>query len=36
MGAYVRPKQRKKEENERLRGERDRLSLLNLDLKDGK
>ena len=34
--AYIKPQQRKKEESERLRGERDRSSLLILDLKDGK
>ena len=30
------PQQRKKEESERLRGERDQIKFLNLDLKDGK
>ena len=35
--AYTKPQQRKKEESERLRGEREiRSSLLILDLKDGK
>ena len=34
--AYTKPQQRKKEESERLRGERIRSSLLILDLKDGK
>ena len=36
--AYTKPQQRKKEESERLRGERDQIrqSLLILDLKDGK
>ena len=35
--AYTKPQQRKKEESERLRGEREiRSSLLVLDLKDGK
>ena len=35
--AYTNPQQRKKEESERLRGEREiRSSLLVLDLKDGK
>ena len=38
MVAYTKPQQRKKEERERLRGERDpiRSSLLIFDLKDGK
>ena len=37
MVAYTKPQQRKKEESERLRGERwIRSSLLILDLKDGK
>ena len=37
MVAYTKPQQRKKEESERLRGEREIiLSLLILDLKDGK
>ena len=37
MVAYKMPQQRKKEESERLRGEREiRSSLLILDLKDGK
>ena len=35
--AYAKPQQRKKEESERLRGEREiRPSLLILDLKDGR
>ena len=37
--AYTKPQQKKKEESERLRGEREReirSSLLVLDLKDGK
>ena len=37
MATYKKPQQRKKEENERLRGEREtRSSLLILDLKDGR
>ena len=37
MVAYTKPQQWKKEESERLRGERElRSSLLILDLKDGK
>ena len=37
MVAFTKPQQRKKEESARLRGEREiRLSLLILDLKDGK
>ena len=37
MVTYTKPQQRKKEESERLRGEREiRSSLLLLDLKDGK
>ena len=36
MVADTKPQQRKKEESERLRGERDRPSLLIVDLKDGK
>ena len=36
MVAYTKPQHRKKEESEKLRGERDRSSLLILDLKDGK
>ena len=37
MPTYARPQQWKKEESERLRGEREiRSSLLILDLKDGK
>ena len=39
MVAYTKPQQRKKEESERIRGERDiyiRSSLLILDLKDDK
>ena len=37
MVAYTKPHQRKKEESERLRGEREiRSSLLILDLNDGK
>ena len=37
MVTYKKPKQRKKEEIERLRGEREiRSSLLILDLKDGR
>ena len=36
MVAYTKPQQRKREESERLRGEREiRSSLLILDLKDG-
>ena len=38
MVAYTKPQQRKREESERLRGERDQIRsrLLILDLKDGK
>ena len=37
MVAYTKPQQRKKEESERLRGEREiRSSLFILDLKDGR
>ena len=36
MVAYTMPQKRKKEESERLRGERDQMKLLILDLKDGK
>ena len=37
MVAYAKPRQRKKEESEKLRGEREiRSSLLILDLKDGR
>ena len=36
MMAYTMPQQRKKEESKRLRGERDQINLLILDLKDGK
>ena len=37
MVAYTRPRRRKKEESEKLRGEREiRSTLLILDLKDGK
>ena len=37
MVAYTKPQQRKKEESERLKGEREiRSYLLILDLKDGK
>ena len=37
MVAYTKPQQKKKEESEKLRGEREiRSSLLILDLKDGK
>ena len=37
MVVYTKPQQRKKEESERLRGEREiKSSLLILDLKDGK
>ena len=37
MMAYTKPQQRKKEESERLRGEKEiRSSLSILDLKDGK
>ena len=37
MVAYIKPQQKKKDESERLRGEREiRSSLLMLDLKDGK
>ena len=36
MMAYTKPQQGKKEESERLRGERDQIKLLILDLKDGK
>ena len=37
MVAYTKPRQRKKEESERLRREREmRSSLMILDLKDGK
>ena len=36
MVAYAKPQQRENEERERLRGERDKISLLISDLKDGK
>ena len=37
MVAYTKPQQKKKEESEKLRGEREiRSSILILDLKDGK
>ena len=36
MMAYTKPQQGKKEESKRLRGERDQIKLLILDLKDGK
>ena len=37
MAAYRKPQRRKREESERLRGEREiKLNLLILDLKDGK
>ena len=36
MAVYTMPQQRKKEENERLRGERDQINLLILGVKDGK
>ena len=36
MVAYSKPQQRKKEESKKLRGGRDQISLLILDLKDGK
>ena len=34
--AYTKPQQRKKEESERLRGERGQIKLIDLSLKDGK
>ena len=36
MVAYTKPQQWKEGESERLRGEKDKISLLILDLKDGK
>ena len=34
--AYTKPQQRKKEESEQLRGERDQIKFIALDLKNGK
>ena len=36
MVAYTKPQQRKKEECERLRGERDKIKFIDLRLEDGK
>ena len=35
MVAYTKPKQRKKEERERLRGERDQFKFIDLGFKNG-
>ena len=36
MAAYTKPQQWKKEEHERLRGERDQIKFIDLDMNDGK
>ena len=36
MVAYTKPQQCKREESEKLSGERDQMKVIDLDLKDGK